>query len=55
VQQQNIKLFQHLHWTLLETVSVHGRPHGLMQADLAYYPPRHENEIALVKAARAAA
>jgi putative N-acetyltransferase (TIGR04045 family) len=55
VQQQNIKLFQHLHWTLLETISVHGRPHGLMQADLGYYPPRRESEIALVNAARAAA
>jgi putative N-acetyltransferase (TIGR04045 family) len=55
VQQQNIQLFQHLHWTLLETISVHDRPHGLMQADLAFYPPRRENEIALVNAVRAAA
>jgi putative N-acetyltransferase (TIGR04045 family) len=55
VQQQNIKLFQHLHWTLLETICVRDRPHGLMQADLACYPPRRENEIALVNAARVAA
>jgi putative N-acetyltransferase (TIGR04045 family) len=55
VQQQNISLFKHLHWTLLETICVHDRPHGLMQADLAFYPPRHENEIALVNAVRAAA
>lgn len=55
VQQQNIPLFRHLHWTLLEMISAHGRPHGVMQADLAYYPPRRESEIALVNAARAAA
>jgi putative N-acetyltransferase (TIGR04045 family) len=55
VQQQNIPVFKHLHWTLLETISMHGRPHGLMQADLTFYPPRHENEITLVSAARAAA
>jgi len=55
VQQQNIPLFRHLHWTLLETISMRDRPHGLMQADLAFYPPRHENEVALANAARAAA
>src|SRR3981081_3534207 len=55
VQQQNIPLFKHLHWTVLETISVQDRPHGLMQAGLAFYPPRHENEIALVNAVRAAA
>jgi putative N-acetyltransferase (TIGR04045 family) len=55
VQEQNIPIFQHLHWTLLEGISLHGRPHGLMQADLAFYPPRHENEIALVNTARVAA
>jgi putative N-acetyltransferase (TIGR04045 family) len=55
VQQQHIPLFRHLHWTLLETLPVQGQPHGLMQADLAFYPPRYENEITLVSAARAAA
>jgi putative N-acetyltransferase (TIGR04045 family) len=55
VQQQNIPIFRHLHWTLLETISLYGRPHGLMQADLDFYPPRHENEVALVNPVRAAA
>ncbi len=55
VQEQHIPLFRHLHWTLLHRTTVQGRPHGLMQADLAFYPPRHESEVALVNAARAAA
>lgn len=38
VQQQNVVMFQKLHWTLLEWTELHGRPHGLMQADLTHYP-----------------
>jgi putative N-acetyltransferase (TIGR04045 family) len=55
VQEQNVPLFRHLRWTLLKTTTVRKRPHALMQADMSFYPPRHESEIALVKAARAAA
>lgn len=39
VQQANVPLFQKLHWAHREEVSLHGRPHALMQADLAHYPP----------------
>ena len=38
VQAQHLPLFQHLHWQLLDMVDLHGRPHGLMRADLAQYP-----------------
>lgn len=56
VQEQNVRLFRHLHWSLLEMASIHGRPHGLMQADLSRYPPRQATDIRLVNAAvRAAA
>lgn len=39
VQAQNVPLFERLNWRLLKTLTLHGRPHGLMQADLAHYPP----------------
>ncbi len=39
VQRQNVPLFRRLHWQRLDDVTVCGRPHQLMQADLAYYPP----------------
>jgi putative N-acetyltransferase (TIGR04045 family) len=39
VQQQNVKMFETLHWQSLESCDVHGRPHSLMQADLLFYPP----------------
>ncbi len=39
VQQQNIPLFQKLHWQLHQELLCHGHPHGLMQANLAHYPP----------------
>lgn len=42
VQSQNVPLFQRLHWASLAEIDVHGRPHHLMQADLAYYPPIHD-------------
>jgi hypothetical protein len=32
-------LFQQLHWRTLEEIELHGRPHHLMEADLAFYPP----------------
>jgi putative N-acetyltransferase (TIGR04045 family) len=52
VQVQNVRLFQRLHWQKLAEESIHGRPHALMRADLAAYPPRHANEVRFVKALR---
>lgn len=42
VQWQNVRFFQRLHWHSLEEQMICDRPHHLMQADLAYYPPRIE-------------
>lgn len=39
VQQPNVSLFKRLHWAHVADLSLHGRPHALMQADLAHYPP----------------
>lgn len=41
VQQAHVPLFMRLHWAHLGKLSLHGRPHALMQADLAHYPPCH--------------
>ena len=41
VQAGNEALFQHLHWQTLERMTLHGRDHLLMQADLNFYPPIH--------------
>ncbi|MGH8446054.1 MAG: MSMEG_0567/Sll0786 family nitrogen starvation N-acetyltransferase [Solimonas sp.] len=55
VQVQNVKLFERLHWTSLDAITVQGRPHVLMQAQLGHYPPRLADEIAFYTATRAAA
>jgi putative N-acetyltransferase (TIGR04045 family) len=39
VQSQNVPLFRRLRWDVLEEETLLGRPHHLMQADLAHYPP----------------
>jgi hypothetical protein len=39
VQVQNVAMFEALHWQVLDTCTLHGLPHALMQADLTYYPP----------------
>ena len=39
VQSQNAPLFTRLHWTTLDVVDLHGRPHHRMEADLDQYPP----------------
>jgi len=44
VQGQNVPLFERLNWRLESEVLLHGRPHGLMQASLAHYPPCHTPE-----------
>jgi len=52
VQAQNLKLFEAMDWRRLDEKFIHGRPHFLMQADLAAYesldgvalrvlPPQH--------------
>jgi putative N-acetyltransferase (TIGR04045 family) len=39
VQAQNVRYFEHHHFRPLETIELMGRPHALMQADLAAFPP----------------
>jgi len=39
VQSQNAPMFERLHWRALAPETLHGRPHHLMQADLAHYAP----------------
>ncbi len=39
VQAQNRNLFESLHWHVLDQKTIHGRPHFLMQADIAPYEP----------------
>ncbi|HEX8322709.1 MAG TPA: MSMEG_0567/Sll0786 family nitrogen starvation N-acetyltransferase [Tepidisphaeraceae bacterium] len=39
VQRQNVPLFRRLHWRGIEDMNIRGRPHVLMTADLAHYPP----------------
>ena len=39
VQSQNALMFERLHWHSLHRETLHGRPHDLMQAELAHYAP----------------
>ena len=39
VQSQNTPMFERLRWRSLQREMLHGRPHDLMQADLAHYAP----------------
>ncbi|MGJ7506037.1 MSMEG_0567/Sll0786 family nitrogen starvation N-acetyltransferase [Variovorax sp. GT1P44] len=55
VQSQNVPLFHKLHWRSLAELSIHGRPHTEMQADLAFYPPCHDAASGFVSRARRAA
>ncbi|MCK0206685.1 GNAT family N-acetyltransferase [Starkeya koreensis] len=55
VQAQNGLLFRRLHWHIVEEKELHGRPHYLMQADLAHYPPIHDAETGLRAFPRSAA
>jgi putative N-acetyltransferase (TIGR04045 family) len=54
VQSQNVLLFQRLHWTSLDVMEFHGRPHHLMEADLSHYPPFTEPETGFVTLRKAA-
>jgi putative N-acetyltransferase (TIGR04045 family) len=38
VQRQNVSLFRRLHWDSIEEVTLHGRLHHKMEADLSCYP-----------------
>lgn len=42
VQIQNVRFFQRLHWRSQEELMIWDRPHHLMEADLAFYPPAIE-------------
>jgi len=55
VQSQNVPLFHKLHWRSLAALSIHGRPHTQMQADLAFYPPCHDAASGFVSRARSVA
>jgi putative N-acetyltransferase (TIGR04045 family) len=46
VQEANVPLFEGLAWRSLESCVHLGRPHHLMQADLASYPPGNEPRVA---------
>lgn len=45
VQLQNVRFFQRLHWQSLQEIRICDRPHHLMEADLAYYPPTQEPRL----------
>lgn len=42
VQLQNVRFFQRLHWRSQQELTICDRPHHLMEADLAFYPPGTE-------------
>jgi putative N-acetyltransferase (TIGR04045 family) len=44
VQVANVRYFERHHFRVLREISVRGRSHQLMQADLACYPPRAEGQ-----------
>jgi putative N-acetyltransferase (TIGR04045 family) len=54
VQSQNALLFRRLHWQTLEEVTIHGRPHHFMQADLTRYPPIADPETGFLSLPRKA-
>jgi putative N-acetyltransferase (TIGR04045 family) len=47
VQRQNVRFFQRLHWASLEEMEICDRPHHLMEADLAFYPPGNDERPTL--------
>jgi putative N-acetyltransferase (TIGR04045 family) len=44
VQQSNVRYFERHHFRALGAIEVQGKPHQLMQAELAAYPPRASGE-----------
>jgi putative N-acetyltransferase (TIGR04045 family) len=55
VQSQNALMFQRLHWASLGEAELHGRPHHLMEADLAHYPPIADAETGFLSLPKKAA
>lgn len=55
VQSRNVPLFRRMHWRSLEEIELHGRPHHLMQADLAWYPPYPDGLTGFIATGRVAA
>lgn len=55
VQIQNVALFRRLHWQSLDERQLLGRPHHLMQASLAHYPPCFDAEQGFITTLRQAA
>lgn len=55
VQSRNTPLFLRLHWHALAEVPLHGLPHHLMEADLAWYPADSSGEFGLLAPGRLAA
>lgn len=55
VQSRNVPLFRRLHWASLEEIQLHGRPHHLMRADLAWYPPYADGPTGFIATGRRAA
>ena len=41
VQAQNVRLFRRIGWHVLDELTLHGRPHALMEAQLDLFPPVH--------------
>ena len=54
VQSQNRALFEKLHWRTLKEEIRFGRPHCLMEAGLAHYPPCDNPYAGIVTRARSA-
>lgn len=54
VQSQNAPLFHRLRWTTLAEIDLHGRPHHVMEADLAFYPPIPDPETGFLQLTRKA-
>ncbi|HVU49727.1 MAG TPA: MSMEG_0567/Sll0786 family nitrogen starvation N-acetyltransferase [Polyangia bacterium] len=42
VQRANVPFFRRLRWRTVETITLLGQPHDLMEADLAHYAPTAE-------------
>ena len=55
VQAQNAPLFQRVGWNTIEEVTLHGRAHHFMQADLARYPPIADAETGFLSLPKKAA
>lgn len=49
VQEQNVLFFRRLYWTSLGAITLHGRPHHDMQADLSRYPAHGRDQTWLLR------